>query len=72
MANRSKSKIKPNQRLRKLRTVLKQAIASIDKIQPLDSQHCKEEEVLFHIAFFLRQLHYRGLDFIHTHGVSYL
>jgi hypothetical protein len=72
MANKSKSKVKPNQRLNRLKTALRQAIASIDKVRSSDSENCKGDEVLFHIAFYLRQLHYRGLDFIHTHGISYL
>jgi hypothetical protein len=72
MANKSKSKVKPNQRLRQLRALLKQAIVAIDKVQPADTDHCRDEEILFHITIYLRQLHHRGLQFITTHGISYL
>lgn len=71
MANKNNSKIKPNQRLRKLRSALKSAIVAIDKIKSIDSEHDKEDEILFHIAFYIRQLHHRGVHFIHSHGLTY-
>jgi hypothetical protein len=72
MANKSRSKTKPNQKLKQLRALLKQSVVAIDKIQVTDTDHCKDEEILFHIAIYLRQLHHRGLHFISTHGISYL
>ena len=73
MANKSNAKKKPNaQDLKKLRSALKRTITSIDKVQNLTPDHLQDEEVLFHIAFYLRLLYHRGTAFVHLHGLSYI
>jgi len=73
MANKSNTRKKPNiQNLKKLRSALKKAISAIDKIKTAEAEHIQEEEVLFHIAFYLRQLYHRGVQFNYVHGLSYV